>query len=166
MSHVVFSYSNICKHLGIDKEDIKFLTICMNTCVVTLKTGERIKVKAEELKPIMENDRIERSKAITITSLHDGYKATNGDKNTVHYLQAYEDGIECTCDDYKNQSIFFDSHEVLCRHGYALLNYLGCHSLNLTEYQKMVAYNLAQYERIQERDEMMSYAWYDDSKHW
>lgn len=163
MKHPIFSYFNLSLHLGIEYKDIKTTLVCMNTCIVTLKTEKKIKVLAQDLKELMENVRADRSKDITITPLHDGYKAFNKKKQTTNYLQGYDDRIECTCKDYHNQFNYF-KQESLCKHGIALMDYFGCNTLK--EYKEMVESNFAQYEAYCDRQEMMSYGWYDDSRHW
>jgi hypothetical protein len=140
----------------------------MGTCVVTLKTGQQIKLRAEELKPIMEEARRERSKNIQITDRGHFYRAYNPDTKQNYYLNLEEDQIECTCADYHNQLNFFKKPEVLCQHGYALLHYLGINSLTTKEYRKVVeeSYLTAEYENYCAQQEMMSYAWQDDSRYW
>lgn len=55
------------------------------------------------------------------------YTIRNEAKDTVYILEARADGLFCTCDDLNNQLEFFGKG--CCKHGYAVLNYLGFGSL-------------------------------------
>lgn len=168
MAHVIFSYSNICKYLQVDYSEILSRLICMGTCIVRLNNGEKIKIVASDIKPIMESDRINRSHGIQIYDKGHYYKAYNPKTKKTYFLEPEKDHISCTCDDYYNQLNFFSKQEAICKHGYALLEHLGCNSLSNSEYQEMIReiYEIAEYESICDRNEMTSYAWQDDSRYW
>ncbi|MGE5658154.1 MAG: hypothetical protein ACM37W_16245 [Actinomycetota bacterium] len=51
------------------------------------------------------------------------YTAINERKHSIYTVEALQDGIRCGCDDYQNQIKFLKKG--CCKHGYALLNYLG-----------------------------------------
>lgn len=61
----------------------------------------------------------------------DSYQVQNGTKGTVYAVQTLPLELICGCEDYWNQIKFFGKG--CCKHGYAVLNYLGCKSL--AEYQ-------------------------------
>lgn len=56
------------------------------------------------------------------------YKVINPKKNTKYTCYAYTDGMDCTCEDYRNQILFFKKG--CCKHGYAVLTHLGFSNLN------------------------------------
>jgi len=56
------------------------------------------------------------------------YKVNNPKKDSNYICQAYPDGIDCCCEDYRNQILFFKKG--CCKHGYAVLNHLGFKKLN------------------------------------
>lgn len=55
------------------------------------------------------------------------FVAFNPGKSTNYLLEARADGVFCTCDDFNNQLAFWSKG--CCKHGYALLAYLGFMSL-------------------------------------
>lgn len=150
MSHAVFSYKNLSQLLWISKDEIKNLLICMNTCVVTLKDNTKIKVKAEELLPVInENRKLRAKQQFTDKSIIDSEFSSsyqiigNSDK---YYLIPHENHISCTCDDYLRLNNFYDHGQYLCKHGYALLNYLKIDSLQSPEYNDL-AYELYEHQQ-------------------
>lgn len=164
--HIIFSDRNIADYLLIEKSRIKSLNICFNTCKVRLTDGGVYKVTTKDIKPIMEANRQNRIDGIQIREMGTYYKAYNPKTRNWYWLQPEADHIKCSCPDYENQLKFFPKEQVICKHGYALLNYLGCNSLTTKEYKEMVQdlYLISEYEAICDRNEMMSYAWVDDSR--
>jgi hypothetical protein len=55
------------------------------------------------------------------------YKVINSKKNSSYTCRAYTDGVECECEDYRNQIMFFKKG--CCKHGYAVLSHLGFKNL-------------------------------------
>lgn len=56
------------------------------------------------------------------------FKVQNPKKGTTYRLHAFCEGILCTCEDYRNQVSFYKKG--CCKHGYAVLQYLGFNSLS------------------------------------
>lgn len=74
--------------------------------------------------------RIQRSSLLKVTQRLDQahhFTVTNANRDTAYYVEARSDGVYCTCDDFNNQLEFFGKG--CCKHGYAVLNRLGCRSL-------------------------------------
>jgi len=72
-----------------------------------------------------------RARALTVTSRIDGgFTVRNETKGTTYLIDCRVDGVFCNCDDFNNQLEFLGHG--CCKHGYAVLAYLGCGSL--TEY--------------------------------
>jgi hypothetical protein len=137
MSHIVFSRANICRVTWLDTEDIQEIYVKDRIhAIVTLVTGEKIKVQTVELLPVMESVRRERAKNIEIKDIGDPDRlyAHNVIKDTHYSILPLIPYMVCECADYKNQSIFFDRNDVCCKHIYAALNYLGFKTLE--EYQQ------------------------------
>lgn len=59
---------------------------------------------------------------------HNEYKVINPSKNSSYSCLAYVDSIDCCCEDYRNQILFFKKG--CCKHGYAVLDHLGFNNLN------------------------------------
>jgi len=56
------------------------------------------------------------------------FEVKNPEKGTIYRLHAFCEGILCGCEDYRNQTNFYKKG--CCKHGYAVLQYLGFNSLS------------------------------------
>ncbi|MFM7530435.1 MAG: hypothetical protein ACKO63_18465 [Nodosilinea sp.] len=65
--------------------------------------------------------------ALVVTQDLDSFGVVNPGKETVYRVEARRDGVFCTCDDFNNQLEFFGRG--CCKHGYAVLGFLGLSSL-------------------------------------
>jgi hypothetical protein len=86
--------------------------------------------------------RIQRSHLLKVTQRLDQphcFTVHNANRDTAYYVEARPDGMYCTCDDFHNQLEFFGRG--CCKHGYAVLNSLGCQSLE--QYLAAVSERLA-----------------------
>lgn len=172
MKQPIFNYSNLSKYLWIERKEIKFFTVCMPVCVVTLKSGDRIKIKADDLVQQLNSDRQERAKKqiknYTFSERPYWYLVRNKLSDSLYRLDPDINTIECTCEDYENMRRMLGQNKVLCKHGHSLLQYLGFEDLQQEEYQTLVedCYLIAEGQRVSEMNEMMSWAWQDDSQYW
>ena len=138
MSHTIFNFGNISQATWIDRRDIKqIIVINDNSAEILLKDGDRLTVTREEIKPVIENKRLESSKNLEVlTTGFNTYLVRNPEKNSEYIIEPRIDYLFCNCSDYKNQSYAFETSEVLCKHGFAVLSYLGFSKLS--EYQDYV----------------------------
>ena len=49
--------------------------------------------------------------------------------SSIYHLHAHDQGVSCTCEDFKNQ-VHILKREGICKHGYAVLSHLGFDSLS------------------------------------
>lgn len=56
------------------------------------------------------------------------FAVRNVSKGSVYQVQTFTGGLSCQCEDFQNQAQFFG--QACCKHGYAVLNYLGFDSLS------------------------------------
>ena len=170
MTHVVFSKQNLKDYLWLDDKDIKQILIGERTCLVQLVSGEKVKVTAEEILPIMEEKRRERAKNINIQDLEDGYGsyvAINPIKDTEYLLRPYDNYVVCSCDDWKKQSIYLNTKQVCCKHIHALFRTLAVR--NLQEYIEMVEEEKRLLEEAEielQRRSYYAYGWHNDARYW
>ena len=145
MSHVIFNFGNISQATWIARKEIKCITVVSDEkATVSFKNGEAIEVTREEIKPVIENKRLESSKNLEVlTTGFNTYLVRNPNTNTEYIIEPRIDYLFCNCSDYKNQSYGFETSEVCCKHVFAVLGYLGFSKLS--EYQDYVN------ERIIER---------------
>ena len=110
-------------------------------------------------------DRKYRSKTISVTQNvfnQDQYSARSSRGDDLYHLEVLDSAITCTCEDYKNQTLFFGVHaSKLCKHGYAVLSKLGFSSLaEYIEHKEMEAEIEAQFEHRMMYEELMAEAYY------
>ena len=157
MSHVIFNFGNISQATWIDRKEIKFITVLSDEkAKVSLKNGEAFEVTRNEIKPVIENKRLESSKKLEVlTTGFNTYLVRNPHKNTEYIIEPRIDYLFCNCSDYKNQSYAFETSEVCCKHVFAVLGYLGFSSLS--EYQDFVDEQLTirMLEQIQDESEYL-----------
>lgn len=131
-------------------------------CLVTLKSGETLKVTAQEIKNILEDTRKKRSSNIEIIDNPDNtYTARNPIKETEYELISRDSSIHCTCPDYNNQAISLKSDEVYCKHIWALLKYLGFSDLSEYEEYKETLDIKTKYQRHLDREFYYNDDWDD-----
>jgi len=65
--------------------------------------------------------------ALVVTQDLDSFGVVNPGKETVYRVEVRRDGVFCPCDDFNNQLEFFGRG--CCKHGYAVLGFLGLSSL-------------------------------------
>lgn len=56
------------------------------------------------------------------------FAVRNESKGSVYQVQTFLGGLNCQCEDFQNQAQFFG--QACCKHGYAVLSYLGFDSLS------------------------------------
>lgn len=143
MSHVIFNFGNISQATWIERNEIKCITVLSDEkAKVSLKNGDSVTVTREEIKPVIENKRLESSKNLEVLMTgFNTYLVINPDKQTEYIIEPRIDYLFCNCSDYKNQSYAFETSKVCCKHIFAVLGYLGFSSLK--EYQNYVSEELA-----------------------
>ena len=70
-----------------------------------------------------------RSLQVTPNAFDKNHFCCRGSQGDLYDLVAFEDGILCTCIDYQNQQNLIPGKNKLCKHGYAVLTFLGFSSL-------------------------------------
>jgi hypothetical protein len=77
-------------------------------------------------------NRQEKSQALVITPQSDSWEfaVSNPEKNTTYKVQARHPGLSCACQDYiRQRERNYAGRPIACKHGYAVLGYLGFASL-------------------------------------
>jgi hypothetical protein len=158
MSHTIFNFSNIAIATWLDRKDIKQIVINnANSAEVLLKDGDSVTVTREEIKPVIENKRLESSEGLDV--LETGFKnylVRNPQKESEYTIEPLIDYLKCNCSDYENQAIAFENKQVCCKHVFAVLGYLGFSKLSEYEdyvidqvIQRMEAHKKAEIEYLE-----------------
>ena len=147
MAHTIFNYSNICLTMWLDRKNIEGIIVLSDKSArIELKSGHIVNITADEVKPIMEEKRLNSSKDLIVNEIVNEvgshYLVKNPDKNTEYQVEPMIDHINCNCKDYQDQSIVFESKKIHCKHVFAVLNYLGFSKLS--EYESFVDDQLAE----------------------
>ena len=50
--------------------------------------------------------------------------------SSIYQLHTHDQGVICTCEDFRNQVRLLNAKHSICKHGYAVLNHLGFNSLS------------------------------------
>lgn len=73
--------------------------------------------------------RIERSRYLCTAQVNqEHFRVINPKKSTAYSVYLFEDGLDCECEDYKNQIVIFNG-KACCKHNYAVLTWLGYNRL-------------------------------------
>lgn len=73
--------------------------------------------------------RIERSRSLCTAQVNqEHFRVINPKKSTAYSVYLFEDGLDCECEDYKNQVMIFNGR-ACCKHNYAVLTWLGYNRL-------------------------------------
>ena len=76
--------------------------------------------------------RIGQSRSLCTAQVNqEHFRVINPRKSTAYSVYLFEDGLDCECEDYKNQVLIFNG-KACCKHNYAVLTWLGYN--RLTDY--------------------------------
>jgi hypothetical protein len=74
--------------------------------------------------------RIQQGRSLCTAQVNqEHFRVVNPRKNTAYSVYLFEDGLDCECEDYKNQVLIFNGR-ACCKHNYAVLAWLGHNSLS------------------------------------
>lgn len=94
MQHVIFSTTSICSATWLEREEIRQIHILNNRQAnIYLSNGEKVRITAEQIKPIMEERRKARCKHLQVLPTNlSNYLVRNEIKNTEsEYLELEND---------------------------------------------------------------------------
>lgn len=126
--NLLYSKAAIARILGVAVSKIKGFQKWWRVCWVWIE-GQRPRFFCLSIfKEHFVTHRQEQARKIYVAQVREGqYRAVNPQKGTAYNCYIYQEGIDCTCEDYSNQIKFFKKG--CCKHGYAVLKYLGFDSL-------------------------------------
>jgi hypothetical protein len=110
-------------------------------CVFVIIKGRRPRFwkKADFLCHFVDWRRHQSKKLIVDSLSTEDFKVQNFKKRYNYICQLKPDTIKCQCEDYKNQVKFVEKVGV-CKHGYAVLSFLGI--AKLSEYKAKKVYEI------------------------
>lgn len=117
------------------KKLLKMKNGCFNA-VYVIRFGDRLFRWAVFIsRSVFQKHFVERRQAeakkmrIEFSDLPNVYRVKNPEKGSSYNIFAAEKALYCNCEDYNNQSKFFTGKPALCKHGWAVLKWLGFETL-------------------------------------
>ena len=113
----------------LNRKDICKLEIWAKVIFIKFKSGQARFMSKKDFWIEFHHSRKERAKELTVSHYgHDLYQVSSQSKADP-YLVSANDDIQCECTDYAEQVKAKFKHP-MCKHGWALLGYLGYSSLS------------------------------------
>lgn len=127
----VYSRSSAARILGVESRDIVKFEVWWKVCFVQVRGCRPTFVSKKVFRQHFVDWRIERSRSLEVIQFHrEHFRVANYKKGTAYSVYLFEDGLDCTCHDYKNQILNFGGGRSCCKHIYAVLSYMGYNRLS------------------------------------
>jgi hypothetical protein len=99
-------------------------------CFVQVKGQRPIFMSFKVFKAHFADWRKQQSSSLCVSRVEvNHYRVVNPKKGTAYNVFVEADGLDCECEDYKNQVAILKGR-VCCKHSYAVLTWLGCDRLS------------------------------------
>ena len=128
---LVYSASAARRMFGVKVSKPCDIRVFHNSVWVCLKGRRPTFVSKRKFKQHFADWRRQQGQVLTVVQWSEEphrFSVTNPAKGTLYHLECVQDGIDCECEDYKNQVILLGKG--CCKHGYAVLSSLGLSSLS------------------------------------
>ena len=138
VSSFVYSKAAAARILGIkvyarreaDLCEIARFEIWYKVCFVVVKGKRPTFISKKAFKQHFVDWRIQQSKWLCVAQVdREHFRVINPKNNNAYSIWLFEDGLDCECEDYKNQVMIFNG-KACCKHGYAVLTWLGHNRLS------------------------------------
>lgn len=124
-TNFIYSKSAAARILGVEVNAIARFEKWKGIYFVQVKGKRPTFIPYRAFKENFVTSRIERSKFLYVAPVNDGhFRVVNPKKDTAYSVWLFADGLDCECEDYKNQIAIFKG-QGCCKHGYAVLTWLG-----------------------------------------
>jgi hypothetical protein len=120
----VFSPSSAARILRVKTHLILGFQKWWKVCWIWVKGRRPIFMSLKVFREHFVSWRKEQSKSLCVSregSQH--FQVINSKKSTAYTVWTFQDGLDCECEDFKNQVIILG--KACCKHCYSVLNYLG-----------------------------------------
>jgi hypothetical protein len=127
----VFSKAAAARILGVPLWAIAGFEKWWKVCWVWVKGRRPVFISLKAFKQHFVEWRKEQSQSLCVAKVTDShYRVVNPKKNSVYSVWLFQDGLDCECEDFRNQVLILK--KACCKHCYAVLTWLRFDSL--TEY--------------------------------
>ena len=129
-TNFVYSKSAAARILEVKPHLIDRFEIWAYVCVVRVRGQRPTFISKKVFRQHFVDIRIERSRFLCTAQVNqEHFRVVNPKKNTAYSVYLFEDGLDCECEDYKNQVMMFNGR-ACCKHNYAVLAWLGYNRLS------------------------------------
>ena len=129
-TNFVYSKSAAARILEVEPRTIIKFEIWAYVCVIQIKGQKSTFISKKAFRQHFVDGRIERSRFLCTAQVNqEHFRVVNPRKNTAYSVYLFEDGLDCECEDYKNQIVIFNG-KACCKHNYAVLTWLGYNRLS------------------------------------
>ncbi len=119
-TNFVYSAAAAARILGVKAHAIARFEVWAYVCFVHVKEHRPTFISKKVFRQHFVDWRIERSKFLCVSQgSSTWFRVVNLKKNTAYSVWAFADGLECECEDYKNQVMIFNG-KGCCKHGYGV----------------------------------------------
>ena len=128
-TNFLYSKSAAARILEVKPYQIERFEIWAYVCFVHVKGQRPTFIGKKAFRQHFVDWRIERSRSLCTAQVNqEHFRVVNPKKNTAYSVYLFEDGLDCECEDYKNQIMIFNG-KACCKHNYAVLAWLGYNRL-------------------------------------
>jgi hypothetical protein len=125
----VYSKSAAARILDVKPYQVVRFEIWAYVCFVQIRGQRPTFISKKVFRQDFVDGRIERSRSLQVAQVNEEhFRVVNGRKGTAYSVYLFEDGLDCECEDYKNQITIFNGR-ACCKHNYAVLRWLGYNRL-------------------------------------
>ena len=129
-TNFVYSKAATARILKIKIYAIVRFEIWADVCFVQVKGKRPTFISKKVFRQHFADWRIEQSRFLCVAQVNrEHYRVVNPRKNSAYSVYPYADGFDCECEDYRNQIVIFNG-KACCKHGYAVLTWLGHNRLS------------------------------------
>ncbi|MBD2006465.1 MULTISPECIES: hypothetical protein [Cyanophyceae] len=121
---LIYSKAAIARIFNVALSRVKVVQVWWRVCFVIIE-GQRPRfVSCQAFLNNFVDWRKQQARELLTNRVKDNFfRVVNPKKATAYSLYAYQDSIDCSCEDYSNQIKFIGKG--CCKHGYAVLHHLG-----------------------------------------
>jgi hypothetical protein len=126
----VYSKSAAARILDVKPHFIVRFEIWAYVCFVQVRGQRPTFISKKAFKQHFVDWRIQQGRSLCTAQVNqEHFRVVNPKKNTAYSVYLFEDGLDCECEDYKNQVLIFNG-KACCKHNYAVLAWLGHNRLS------------------------------------
>jgi hypothetical protein len=124
----VYSKSAAARILGVSIYEIARFEVWAYVCFVHVKGQRPTFISKKVFRQHFVNWRKEQSRSLCVSRITDNhYRVVNPRKSTAYSVWLFQEGLDCECEDYKNQVLIIG--KACCKHCYTVLEWLKYQSL-------------------------------------